>query len=83
VEVGLAVKNNKIKNAILINIWWYFKIKYISEWVFFSIWIKSDHVFMLMFYFLEFKKLMVSDRRLDTNKIIFYGILGVSDDKNQ
>jgi hypothetical protein len=38
---------------------------------------------MLMFYFLEFKKLMVSDRRLDTKKIIFYGILGVSDDKNQ
>lgn len=36
---------------------------------------------MFIFYSLEFKKLMVGDKELDTSKTVFYRILGVSDDK--
>ena len=41
----------------------------------------GNHIFVSIFYFSKFKKLMIGGERLNTYKILFCGVLKLLDDK--
>lgn len=44
-----------------------------SKMRFLSVWTMSNHIFMSIFHFLEFIKLIVGSKRPNTNKIVSFG----------